>query len=564
MKSGLNNSLPSYERSGGGFFFRGGIMKVFALFFGLLACSQFSQAKEAYAMEFGSDWALDGMLPENAMLITLQGLANKDEPSLYFLYPDSWPWKITGSMKGFYESRHGFEFQSLETAEDALAQFADRAKGYVVWDKEVRTSLIVAFTVCGLEDAIAVNEDLIPLAEAAGLKQVADLRGEFRGMNDAEIYQIAYDRYWERCSKDVVIWMGGASGRRMEPGLADYGIYRDAFFCDLSANPEDAAELALHKRIIGEMDPNGTVMGWHSYGKDTEGQHVSLLSSYGLKMEGLNSLPNISFNTQVPFTDDFVFKNNHNVEPDETLEAEDKVYVALVQTDSMGIGAWTKPGRGRIPYAWQVSMSWVNTAPACIQYFSEAATPNDYFIAGLSGPGYMYPKPIPEKRFWPLMDEAKELMDTLDLRVMEIMDYSGGNRHVGNTDLPKEVVDRYYKAFPDVIGFINGYGSARTFDLRDEKPMISYDYYLGLNRPEEEAIADLEELIQLNKKRPYFLLTHVRESTSIDRVANVLDGVSEELEVVPLDVFLKLAARSKTIEKRYLKASDPVDRNAYR
>jgi hypothetical protein len=39
------------------------------------------------------------------------------------------------------------------------------------------------------------------------------------------------------------------------------------------------------------MNPQSVVMGWHSYGKDTEGQHVSLVSSYGLKMEGLNSLP---------------------------------------------------------------------------------------------------------------------------------------------------------------------------------------------------------------------------------------------------------------------------------
>jgi hypothetical protein len=164
---------------------------------------------------------------------------------------------------------------------------------------------------------------------------------------------------------------------------------------------------------------------------------------------------------------------------------ENKTYISLIQTDSMGIGAWTKAGRGRIPYAWQVSMNWTWINPCAIQYFAESATPNDYFIGGLSGPGYMYPKPIPEKAFWPLMKEANRLMDILDLRVMEIMDYSGGNRHVGNTDLPKELVDRYYKAFPDVIGFINGYGSARTFDLRDGKPMISYDYYLGIHRPDQ-------------------------------------------------------------------------------
>ncbi len=521
-------------------------------------------AKEVYLMEFGEKWFLDEDLPMYAMLISLQGVANEGAPNLYFIYPDSWPWKITKPLRDFYKERHGFKFTTLVTPQEALLNLGHHAKGYVVWDKEVRTSLIVAFTVAGLEDAIVVNEDLIPLAEAAGLKMVTDLRGDFRGMSDVEIYKIAYDRYWEKTSKDIVLWMGGHHGRRMEPGLADYGIYRNAFFTDLSANPNDPEELALAKEILGGLNPQSVVMGWHSYGKDTEGQHVSLVSSYGLKMEGLNSLPNISFNTQVPFTDDFVFKNHHNVEPDEVLESEKKVYISLIQTDSMGIGAWTKPGRGRIPYAWQVSMNWTWIAPASIQYFAEAATPNDYFIGGLSGPGYMYPKAIRRESFAPLMKEANRLMDLLDIRVMEIMDYSEGNRHVGNTDLPKELVDRYYEAFPDAIGFINGYGSARTFDLRKDRPMISYDYYMGRHRPPEEAIADLEELMALNSKRPYFLLVHVRESTSIERVANIIEALPDEVEVVPLDVFLKLAAANKTYKTRFMQPKDPKDFNPAR
>ena len=91
--------------------------------------------------------------------------------------------------------------------------------------------------------------------------------------------------------------------------------------------------------------------------------------------------------------------------------------------------------------------------------------------------------------------------------------------------------------------------------------MISYDYYLGLHRSEEDALADLKELIYLNQKRPYFLLIHVRESTTIDRVASILEGLGDSAEVVPLDVFLKMAAEAKTYKTRYLKATDPKDYN---
>ena len=519
--------------------------------------------KEACVMQMSEDCAIDGDLPTHALLLSLQGLVNRQGPQLYFEYQPSWPWKITKPLREFYESRHGFTFTELKTPKEALARFSKSAKGYVVWDKSARTSLIVAFTLAGLEDVVVVSEELIPLVEQYGLKQVVDLRGTFTGMPDHQIYQIAMDRYWDRCSRDVVIWMGGVHGNRMEPGMADWGIYRKAFFTDLSNNPADPEELALTNRIYTEQNPQSFVMGWHSYGKDTEGQQTSLVSSYGLRMEGLNSLPNLSFNNQVPFTEDFTFKNNHHVAPDEILIPEDKVYVALVQTDSIGIGAWTKPGRGSIPYAWQVSMSWVDVAQASLQFFYEGALPNDYFIAGLTGPSYMYPKPIPAEAFPVLMTEAKRQMKILDLRVMESMDYSEGNRHVGNTELTKEVGDRYYENFPDVIGFINGYGSARTFDLRDDRPLISYDYYLGLTRPTDEAIADLEELISLNKKRPYFMLVHVRESKSIEKTVEIINGVSEPIEVVPLDVFLKMAASKKTYRTSYQQPDDPIVRNPY-
>jgi hypothetical protein len=204
-------------------------------------------------------------------------------------------------------------------------------------------------------------------------------------------------------------------------------------------------------------------------------------------------------------------------------------------------------------------MNWIWMNPPILQYFYESRTPNDYFIGGLSGPGYMYPKAIPPAKFPMLMGEARDLMRRLDLHVLEIMDYSQGNRHLGNTDLTRDVVDRYYQQFPDVLGFINGYGSARTFDLRDGKPMISYDYYLDLFRPVDQAAGDLEELIRLNTRRPYFLLMHVRERNSVEKVTRILNLVSEPVEVVPLDVFLNLAAGDKTYRTRYEQDGDPVN-----
>jgi hypothetical protein len=517
----------------------------------------------ATLIPLSQNWRMDGDVPRHSLLIALQGLANRDYPRLYLEYPKDWQWEIVHPLRDFLEKRHGVKWERLpsDDVDGALTRFAKYARGVVVWDKDVRSSLIVAFTIAGVEDLVPVNADLLPLAEKHGLKVVVDLRGKFTGQTDAQIYQWAYDQYFERCSRDYYVVMGGHAGAEMQPGVADFGIRQRAFFSDLSSNPKHPEELALLKKILSRQNVPSVVLGWHSYAKDTEGQHTSLVGNYGLIMEGLHNLPNVSFTSQIPLTPDFKFTNNHHVKPDEKLVPENKIYICAVATDAMGIGAWTKPGRGQIPYTWQVLMNWVWMNPPVLQYFYEDKSPNDYFIGGLSGPGYMYPKAIPADKWPALTAVGRTLMQRLDLRVLEIMDYSEGNRHLGNTDLPKEVVDRYYEQYPDAIGFINGYGTARTFDLRDGRPFLSYDYYLDVKRPVAEARADLEELIQLNPNRPYFLLMHVRELNTVEKVDAIVNHLSEKVEVVPLDVFLKLAAGQKTYRTFYKRPNDPVSRN---
>ena len=175
----------------------------------------------------------------------------------------------------------------------------------------------------------------------------------------------------------------------------------------------------------------------------------------------------------------------------------------------------------------------------------------------------MYPNNIPKDRFQVLMDEAKEMMAILDEHVMEIMDNSVADGNVGTVDLWEETVDAYYEAFPDVIGFINGYGPARTRDLRGDQPMISYDYYIDPKRPREEVTADLNELIALNSNLPYFLLVHVRESNDVNSLVTVVENLEGPVEVVALDKFLKLAASNKNYVTRYRQEDDPEHFKGY-
>jgi len=530
----------------------------------LAATESAPPAREAWVMHFDSDWRNAGGLPEKAMLIGLQGLANRTEPRLYIVHAADFPWEITAPLADFYQRKHGVKFTELKTAAEALAQFASYARGYVVWDPAVMPTLNVAYTIAGLEDAIVVPPSLIALAEAHGLRPIDDLRGRYTGMTDVQIYADAKARYWARCNHDMIMLMGGHSGDIRIPGMADWGVRQRMFFHDLSGNPAHPEEVALAMAFYGEMNPGAFVFGWHSYAKDTEEQHTTLTSTFGLRMDGLQSLPNHSFNCQFAFTPGFRFVNQHNVERDATLVAEKKVYLAFVQSDGIGLGVWTKPGRGRLKLSWGAIPSWLEFAPAALEYFHESATPADYFIGGLSGPSYMYPNHIPADRFDGLMREAVRQMEVLDERVFEILDNSAADGNVGNADLTKETVDRYYAAFPNVIGFINGYGPARTFDLRNGVPMISYDYYIDPRRPREEVAADLDELIALNRTRPYFCLVHVRETNDVNTLVDIIGQLHGPVEVVPVDVFMKLAASNQTYKTRYQLPTDPKHFEGFR
>ncbi|MCB1124593.1 MAG: hypothetical protein KJT03_23775, partial [Verrucomicrobiae bacterium] len=264
--------------------------------------------RDSYYMEMTDNWSLNGDFPEQAALITLQGVVNEKAPLLYFVYGPEWDFLFTQDILDYYQEKKQFSFRKLRDLRHALTTFKGKVSKYIVYDKEVRTSIIVAFTLAGLEDAMVVSEDLIPLVEEFGLEKIEDYRGRFTGMKDIEIYRWAYDAYWDRCNKDYIVWMGGDSGSRMRPGVVDWGMYHECFFTDLSTDandPADAEEYAMADQLFSEMNRMGMCFGWHSYAKDKERDHVKLASSHVIRVSGLHTLPNMSFNTQVPLSPGF-------------------------------------------------------------------------------------------------------------------------------------------------------------------------------------------------------------------------------------------------------------------
>ncbi len=253
--------------------------------------------------------------------------------------------------------------------------------------------------------------------------------------------------------------------------------------------------------------------------------------------------------SQLPLPPGFEFKNRPPPQPtpQPPLPA---VAMTFVQTDGLGLGAWTKPGRGSIPYSWEGTLPDLEIQPAILQMFYEQAGANDTFVAALSGPGYLYPKAVPPSAFPALLELAGKSMRTLDLHAMVVFDASAAatasHTVTGNCNLSPEVVAAYTAHLPEAKALLNGYGPTFSFASSPTAgggnvSLTSFDYYLDPGGTVESIASDLTTLAALNPTAPYLLAVHVREWSTVGRVAEVLAKLPSNFSLLPVHDWIPLA-----------------------
>ena len=529
-----------------------------------------------YDLNASCGWTLtEACTHEGALLISLQGLANREHAALYLTYGDSWAFSYTAQVRDFVVKSRNTSYHTLSSPAEALHTLRAAVKGYVLWDPSVRESLLVAYTAAGQADAVVAAPDLEPLLKSLGLPKLADYSTSLRGMTSLEVYEHAKERYWSAAAKTEVAWLGGECNGEVRPGIGDVGVARKLFFTDLSTKElgyeaEYAAANALVEDAVTECvkrgDPPPILLGWHSYCKDYEHTFVTLASSHAARVHGLNTNPNLSFMSQLPLPPDYTFHNRgwqHEAPPAAAAldGTQARTHLNLVQTDGLGLGAWTKPGRGAVPYTWEVTIVDYEVQPALLQMFYEQATANDTFVAALSGPGYTYPKAIPPSQLPAFLARANAHMKALDLHVMVTFDASaadtGGHTVTGDTTLTPEVVSAYAEHLPAASTLLNGYGPSFTFATMQgagrNLTTISFDYYLDPSRSVADAAADLVTLAEVNPRAPYALAVHVREWSDVTRVARILNALpAGQFAVLPLREWVASAVAHPTFRQRFI------------
>ena len=71
------------------------IVVVLAVLMGAASAIRAQVPESAYMMRLPNNWTVTEDLDHNALLISLQGIANKSAARLYFLYPEDWAFQFT-------------------------------------------------------------------------------------------------------------------------------------------------------------------------------------------------------------------------------------------------------------------------------------------------------------------------------------------------------------------------------------------------------------------------------------------------------------------------------------
>jgi hypothetical protein len=396
-------------------------------------------------------------------LSALQGIVNRDQPRLYLNLVgdkgsiDRYWWRYLSAKGRWMADAKVVELSSLK---DLVVRFRPFLKGLVEWHASVPATSSVASTIAGVEDLLPVASDgtlakQLPLEVKLVLPR---FDGKKTGSPKCDAYAWAIEHYLSngKCSPRKMgyypdaFWVQRPNGLPLDRTLLsnhDYFIAKRGFFFDLSSwndeSPDDdpnqplGADVGILKQILltayfrsrGQMIHVGGFTPWdlkytdftgkkHG-GVETEWRYAEILSCYNAYMDadapGLGPMANASFFMHFPLRDRYpqpALPSEGDMQRkgwlDQHGKPAKKAFAAFYVGDydsaawlyRMLPEVWDDKERGSIPLGWAFNPNLEERFPVGLHYTRETATPNDTFITGDSGAGYLNPGYLMEPRTW--------------------------------------------------------------------------------------------------------------------------------------------------------------------
>lgn len=446
-------------------------------------------------------------------LVSLQGLVNRDKPRIYLLWDArDLPWLEKMYLEGLINMP-----DFLDEPEMLFERFSQYVKGVVVYDPDRLFTVNVATVVSACEELIIASPRM---AELLGMEIVVDLRNRFEYEVDG--YRWAWETYRTEISSQAlaVLYPTTFDGR-----ARDYLIANKIFTFWVSGPQEpirpgmsSSKERTFAEEVFAAMPPNIPLFGFW-YGGEGIGigelpgtKLASEYAKYGVCTDGS---PNLSFHSGFRF-DDFVFENKpsgREVEYDPT-----KVYITFIMSDGDNMNVWDythfdqqwqDPNRSNIPIGWTMGPALGELKPFIAKYYYETATEMDYFLAAVSGIGYIYPG-VYADRLKNSSDVFSEYLSITE-HFMEKMGMTSVNVH-HLYEKGKRGTEGYAKGMPGLESIFYGYCRTEGFTYKDAN-WISQDV------PVFRAIAEMSDANASMEQRINKLVWDIRGMVGNNRPA---------------------------------------------
>jgi len=352
---------------------------------------------------------------EQVLFFTLQGILNRDGPSLFFdtqhifwTYPQADAYWIK-----YLSKEKNIEFQTVPSQCQIISHFQDRIKGLIIYDPSEDATRFVAVTISSQQNYIPVTTQILNSPLWNCLKSIPtkdNLSYRWQG-NDTKAVMWALENLLPLCDKSLVFSAGHSHDDFQlggDPAITiglDYVVLKKGFVFNLSPAskpfnidgkdyPGYPKQAELFSTVLNKLGDVFGIYGW----AEPEAQFVNLTSSCGGYIM-CDAAPNLSFWSVVPVETSPKLPNNIN---HFTLDPK-KYYLTFMTNEAdtpkivAGLfgGEWVNPQRGSVPIGWGINPLIGEEYPALVEHFVKTATPNDTFFAGCSGAGYTYPWQMP-------------------------------------------------------------------------------------------------------------------------------------------------------------------------
>lgn len=351
----------------------------------------------------------------------LQGLVARTSAEIYIETDDD-----QGDLSNFklwlsdLVENYGFTYERINTAAELITKYADYItdKGIVVYTAATNVSedsLNVATTVCAAEGYLPVEESLIGTAQSVwGLGDIKVDTRETTEDGDYRDQRWAFETYKDKLNRSILFHQDPQKNTLRDYAVATKGL---CFF-------DDGLDIRLIVDIYEWAEKDIPIIGWCQ----DELAYVALNSGFSKITIGADWSTNLSTFSSVKMPEQIRQKNYtaRTITPD-----PNKHYLALVMSDGDNI-QWMQTNlyyrsewygssfRGDFKMTWGANPSASDLIPTILQKVYDAATPNDEFITGVSGNGYINPTQYESLNDY--VSRTNAYMKRADLKYVDLLD----------------------------------------------------------------------------------------------------------------------------------------------